>query len=79
MVSIDALRSCERSQWDYQTLQSILQPNGNSYRYGSTTLVEVINQLEQLPRITVLSAGAVAGLIDRGDIVRALVKAESDV
>jgi CBS domain-containing protein len=35
----------------------------------------VVNKLEaqQLPRITVLSpAGAVAGIIDRGDIVRAL-------
>jgi len=76
MVSIDALRSCERSQWDYQTLQSILQPlTAIPTVTESTTLVEVINQLEQLPRITVLSpAGAVAGLIDRGDIVRALSK-----
>ena len=41
----------------------------------STPLVEVINQLEQLSRITVLSAaGAVAGLIDRGDIVQAVAK-----
>lgn len=76
MVSIDALRSCERSQWDHQTLQSILQPlTAIPAVTESTTLVEVINQLEQLPRITVLSpAGAVAGLIDRGDIVRALSK-----
>jgi hypothetical protein len=40
-------------------------------------LVEVINQIETQHnhRITVLSpAGAVAGLIDRGDIVRALAK-----
>lgn len=39
--------------------------------------MEVINRLEaqQLPQLTVLSpAGAVAGLIDRGDIVRSLAK-----
>ena len=41
----------------------------------STPLVEVIERLEtqQLPRIVVLSpADAVAGIIDRGDIVRAV-------
>jgi CBS domain-containing protein len=40
-------------------------------------LVEVINKLEkeQLARITVLSpAGAIAGVIDRGDIVRELAQ-----
>jgi CBS domain-containing protein len=43
----------------------------------STSLADVINKLENenLPRITVLSpAGAVAGVIDRGDIVRALAQ-----
>ena len=41
----------------------------------STDLADVINQLESenLPHITVLTpAGAVAGVIDRGDIVQSL-------
>lgn len=41
----------------------------------SASLVEVINRMEtqQLPRLSVLSpAGAVAGIIDRGDIIRAI-------
>jgi Zn-dependent protease/CBS domain-containing protein len=78
IVSIDDLRLVERSQWETQTLQSIVHPLTEIATVTeSTPLVEVINQLEtdQLPRITVLSpAGAVAGLIDRGDIVRALAQ-----
>jgi CBS domain-containing protein len=76
MVSVDDLRLVERSQWETQTLQSIVHPLTEIPTVTeSTSLVEVINQLEtqQLPRITVLSpAGAVAGLIDRSDIVRTL-------
>jgi CBS domain-containing protein len=66
----------ERSQWETQTLHNILHPLTEIPSVTeSTSLVEVINQLEQLPRITVLSpAGAVAGLIDRGDIVRTLAQ-----
>lgn len=78
MVSIDDLRVVERSQWESQTLQSILHPLTEIPTVAeSLSLVEVINKLEtqQLPRITVLSpAGAVAGLVDRGDIVRALAQ-----
>lgn len=76
IVSVDDLRLVERSQWESQTLHSILHPLTTIPTVSeSTCLVQVINQLEtqQLPRITVLSpAGAVAGVIDRGDIVRAL-------
>jgi Zn-dependent protease/CBS domain-containing protein len=76
MVSVDDLRMVERSQWESQTLHNILHPISAIPTINeSTPLAEVINQLEtqQLPRITVLSpAGAVAGVIDRGDIVRAL-------
>lgn len=76
MVSVDDLRLVERSQWESQTLHSILRPLTEIPTVAdSTPLVEVINQLEtqQLPRITVLSpAGAVVGLIDRGDIVRSI-------
>ncbi|WP_414542254.1 site-2 protease family protein [Nostoc sp. CCY0012] len=78
MVAIDDLRLVERSEWENQTLQSIVHPLTEIPTVAeSTPLAEVINKLEneQLPRITVLSpAGAVAGVIDRGDIVRALAE-----
>lgn len=78
IVSIDDLRLVERSQWETQTLQSIVHPLTEIPTVTeSTALVEVINKLEadSLPRITVLSpAGAVAGLIDRGDIVQVLAQ-----
>lgn len=76
MVSVDNLRLVERSQWEHQTLQSIVLPLSEIPHVAeSTPLVEVINQMEtqQLSQLTVLSpAGAVAGIIDRGDIVRSL-------
>ncbi|MCG6134050.1 MAG: site-2 protease family protein [Nostoc sp. LLA-1] len=78
MVAIDDLRLVERSEWENRTLQSIVHPLTEIPSVTeSSPLVEVINKLEneQLPRITVLSpAGAVAGVIDRGDIVRALAE-----
>lgn len=78
IVSIDDLRLVERSQWETQTLQSIVHPLTEIPTVTeSTALVEIINKLEadSLPQITVLSpAGAVAGLIDRGDIVQALAQ-----
>ncbi|NHC34418.1 site-2 protease family protein [Scytonema millei] len=76
MVSIDDLRLVERSQWETQTLHSIVHPLTEiPHVEESTSLVEVINQMEsqQLPRLTVLSpAGAISGTIDRGDIIRAI-------
>ncbi|MDH6057413.1 site-2 protease family protein [Umezakia ovalisporum] len=76
MVAIDDLRLVERSEWENRTLQSILHPLTEIPTVAeSTSMAEVINKLEnqQLPRITVLSpAGTVAGVIDRGDIVREL-------
>ena len=78
MVVVDDLRLVERSQWESQTLHSIVHPLTEIPTVSeSTSLVEVINKLEttQLPRLTVLSpAGAVAGIIDRGDTVRSLAK-----
>lgn len=76
MVSIEDLRLVERSQWETLTVQSIVHPLTEIPSVTESTLiVDVINMLEnqQLSRITVLSpAGAVAGVIDRGDIVRLL-------
>jgi Zn-dependent protease/CBS domain-containing protein len=78
LVSVEKLRQIERSEWDTQTLETIVNPLSEIPTVEETTaLVEVINKLEneQLMRITVLSpAGAVAGLIDRGDIIQALAK-----
>ncbi|BAZ17708.1 hypothetical protein NIES4071_95880 [Calothrix sp. NIES-4071] len=78
MVSVDNLRQIERSEWEAQTLEAIVNPLSEIPTVEeNATLVEVINKLEneKLLRVTVLSpAGAVAGLIDRGDIIQALAK-----
>ncbi|OIP68822.1 MAG: site-2 protease family protein [Oscillatoriales cyanobacterium CG2_30_40_61] len=76
LVSVEALRVIERGQWETQTLNQILQPlNELITILEKASLVEVINLMEdqELRRITVLSpAGSVAGIIDRGDVVRAV-------
>jgi Zn-dependent protease len=78
MVAIDDLRLVERSEWETRTLQSVVHPLTEIPTVVETTsLAEIINKLENehLPRITVLTpAGAVAGVIDRGDIVRAIAQ-----
>lgn len=75
-VSVDDLRSVERSEWETKTLQDIVQPLTKIPTVAeSTSLASVINKLEneQLQRITVLSpTDAVAGVIDKGDILRSL-------
>lgn len=76
LVSVEALRVIERSQWESQTLNQILQPLNELITISEkASLVEVINLMEdqELRRITVLSpAGSVAGIIDRGDVVRSV-------
>ncbi len=78
MVSIDDLRLVERSEWETKTVESIVHPLTEIPTVEeSTSVAEVINKLEneQLPRVTVLSpAGTVAGVIDRGDIVRVVAQ-----
>lgn len=78
LILVQDLQEIERSEWDKQTLLHIAHPLNNIPAVGEqTSLVEVINQLEQLQlnRLTVLSpAGAVAGVIDKGDIVAAIAK-----
>ena len=76
MVSVEDIRTIERSQWEILTLNHIAKPllSIPSLR-EQTPLTEAIDRLEalQVPRITVLSpADAVAGIIDRGEIVRAI-------
>ncbi|MBW4662432.1 MAG: site-2 protease family protein [Drouetiella hepatica Uher 2000/2452] len=78
LVQVEDLREIERSLWETQTLSAITHPLTEIPSVTeSTSLKAVIEQMEadQLRRITVLSpAGAVTGVIDRGDIVRALAE-----
>jgi predicted transcriptional regulator len=79
LVSAEDLRSVERSLWETQTVHTIAKPLDHIDTVEEkASLVDAINKLEtkQLGRITVLSpAGAVAGIIDRGDIVKAIATA----
>jgi Zn-dependent protease len=75
-IKIDDFYAIERSEWDDKKLWDIARPLSEIPSVQEKTpLVEVVNYLETLKdrRITVLSlAGAVAGTIDRGDIIRAI-------
>jgi CBS domain-containing protein len=76
LVNVSDLQLLERSQWKNESVESITHPlNTIPSVEEKTPLVKVITKLEEInqPRITVLSpAGTVAGIIDRGDIVRAI-------
>lgn len=76
LILMRDLHSIERSEWENKTLADIAHPLTEIPSVQEKIpLVEVINRLEQIEdrRITVLSpAGAVAGVIDRGDIVKAV-------
>ncbi|MGD1906525.1 MAG: site-2 protease family protein [Leptolyngbyaceae cyanobacterium] len=78
LITLEAVQQLERGTWDTTSLQAIAQPlDSIPVVYEQTPLADVINQLEQesLKRITVLTpADAVAGVIDRGDIVRAMAQ-----
>ncbi|MBD2663235.1 peptidase M50 [Richelia sinica FACHB-800] len=78
LVSVNDLQMTQRSEWETKTVSSIVHPLDKIPTVSeSTSLAAVVNQLEQehISRVTVLSpAGAVAGVIDRGDVVRSLVE-----
>ncbi|MGB7414117.1 MAG: site-2 protease family protein [Thermosynechococcaceae cyanobacterium] len=78
LIDIDHLNTTERSLWETLQVQALVQPLQEIPSVKEATpVVDIINRLdaEHLERITVLSpAGAVAGVIDRGDVVRALAK-----
>jgi hypothetical protein len=73
-ITLADLQRMERGTWESTSLEAIAHPLASIPHVEETTpLITVINRLEQetLDRITVLSpAGAVAGVIDRGDVVR---------
>jgi Zn-dependent protease/CBS domain-containing protein len=75
-IDVDDLNTLERSEWELRRVKEIAHPLAEipTVREG-TSLPEVIQRLEQdqLPFLTVLSpADAVSGIVDRGDIVRAV-------
>ena len=76
MAGIEDLRTIEISEWETQTLQNIVRPLTEIPTvHESTDMVDVINKLEteNLSFVTVLTpADSVAGIIDRGDIVKTL-------
>ncbi len=78
LVSLEDLRQVERSEWDSRTLHSIARPLLEIPHVSEDSqLIEAINLMEtqKLARLTVLTpADAVAGTLDRGEIVRALAK-----
>ncbi|WP_404789451.1 site-2 protease family protein [Altericista sp. CCNU0014] len=76
LVNIDDLNTLERSEWEQRRVREIARSFADIPTVRETTsLPEVIQRLEQeqIPFITVLSpADAVSGIVDRGDIVRAV-------
>ncbi len=76
MISVEDLQNIERSEWDEKRLIDVAHPLTEIASVKENTpLYEVINTLEELgeKRLTVLSpADAVAGVVDRGDILTAL-------
>jgi len=78
LVNVEELHQIERSVWEAEPVQRIVQALDTIPTVTeATALVEVIQTMEtqKLSRMTVLSpAGAVSGVIDRGDIVRALAE-----
>ncbi|HAC64700.1 MAG TPA: site-2 protease family protein [Cyanothece sp. UBA12306] len=76
LIRIKDLKSIEGNQWEYYTLMDIVHPlTAIPSVLENTPLIEVIEKLESTTelRLTVLSpAGAVAGVIDRGDIIKVI-------
>jgi Zn-dependent protease/CBS domain-containing protein len=81
LVKIQDVRAADRAQWDTQRLTDIARPLTDIPSVPEKTpLIEVIRQLEETGdrSMTVLSpAGAVAGVIDRGDLVKAIATHQS--
>jgi Zn-dependent protease len=77
-VRVEKIQSMERSLWETETLQSAIAPLNEIFSLPEhTPLIETINALETQNTgfITILSpAGSVAGVIDRGDVVRGIAK-----
>lgn len=81
MLKIDEIQQIERSQWEEKQLFDLAHPLSQIPSVSEKTpLATVIRELEaQKERyLTVLSpAGAVSGVIDRGDIVKAIANQQN--
>lgn len=79
LVQPEQMGSIERSQWSHQSLKTLVKSLQEIATVPETEpLASLITRMEQdaLRFITVLSpAGAVAGVIDRGDLVHTIGKA----
>jgi Zn-dependent protease len=73
LVRPELLNDIERSQWDHLTLKAILKPMEQLQGVREETpIVQVIQMMGQAESRRVLvftPSGAIAGLIDRGDVV----------
>jgi CBS-domain-containing membrane protein len=78
LIRPTALQSIERSLWETMKLIDIAVPLTDIPSVSqNTNVAEIVCKLEELDEnfITVLSpAGAVAGIVDRGNIVQAIAK-----
>jgi Zn-dependent protease len=81
LIEIKDLHNIERSEWEQKTLADIAHPLTEIPSIQEKSpLFEVVNQLEENQQnwLTVLSpAGAVAGTVDRGDIVKAVANRQN--
>ena len=79
LIQLNDLQKIERGQWEQTYVRDIARPLAEiASAAEKTPLAKIIPQLEALTEnwITILSpAGAVAGVIDRGDIVQAIATA----
>ncbi|MGQ9865251.1 MAG: site-2 protease family protein [Pseudanabaenaceae cyanobacterium] len=78
LVNPDKLRSIDRREWDRTPLSTLVIPTAELVSVQLTDLLAtVLHKLEQtkLNYLTVLSpVGSIAGVIDRGDLLRALAR-----
>jgi Zn-dependent protease len=78
MVLPSDFRHIERSQWETKILKDIAKPLKDLESVElKATIAQVIQLLEskQIKQVTVFSAvGSVAGVIDRGDVIRAVAR-----
>jgi Zn-dependent protease len=76
LVKVEKMQFIERSQWESQTVYDLVHSLDEIVTVQEKTpLVEIINCLEinEIPTVTVLSpAETIAGIIDKGDIVKGL-------
>jgi Zn-dependent protease len=78
MVCVEKLKEVDRSLWSTENLQSIIKPIKNldavELRDNLPNVIDLL-ETQQIRHLTVLSpVGSVAGIIDRGDVIRSLAR-----